>query len=369
MTWQNFEIFENLGPGSYSILARRTDIDCQIALDTLVVLGEGMALEILEVFTIDRDVCNNFGGEIEILTNIFTDLEYSIDNGVTWQLDNRFTDVPVGTYTVMARTLNLACQTIYFQPVVINEAPRNEILDVLVSQPTNCNSSNGTIFIDTDAGFNTEFSIDNGATYQSNAQFQNLPAGTYFVRVRVGNCEIDYAGNPIVLGAPNTFSVLTPLPNAATCTDTLMSLSVTLSDVIDSYEITNGMITNVVLNGNTLSFDAVVTDIFNEYELTFTSVFGCEVTESFTIFQATDTEADFVVIEPFCREMEVNLLFTGTATPMAVLDWELDGGVLVSSSPATATAPAGSEIVVRWDDEGSRLILSLIHISEPTRPY
>ena len=63
-----------------------------------------------------------------------------------------------------------------------------------------------------------------------------------------------------------------------------------------------------------------------------------------------------MIIEPYCREMEVSLLFTGTATPMADLIWELDGGVLVSSSPATATEPAGKEIVVRWDTEGSRLI-------------
>ena len=354
--WQNFEVFENLSAGEYTVLARRTDIDCQIALDSTITLEEGEDLTIFQVDAIDRDICNNFGGEIFINANIFNNIEFSINNGIDWQLEPFFSNVDTGTYTILARSLDLACQASYDFPVRINAVQNIEIYDVLVNNPTNCNSANGSIFIEANAGFNAEFSIDNGATWQPNYDFNNLTAGTYTIKVRTGNCEIDYAGNPVILGAPNAFSVITPIPSRAICTDTLMAISVTLSDLIDSYQVNNGTIVNPVLNGTTLTFDAVVTGLFNEYELTFINAIGCEVTESFTIFQAVDTEADFVVIEPYCREMEVSLLFTGTATPMADLMWELDGGTLISSSPATATDPGGKEIVVRWDNEGSRLI-------------
>ena len=354
--WQNMEAFENLSPGEYTILARRTDINCQIALDSTITLEEGEDLIILQVDAIDRDVCNNFGGEIFISTNIFNDIEYSIDNGLTWQFDPFFSNVDIGIYTILARSVDLTCQTPYNVPVQINAVQNADISNVLANNPTNCNSANGSLFIEANVGFNSEFSIDNGITWQPNNDFNNLAAGTYYIKVRTGSCEIDYAENPVILGSPNAFSIITPIPNRAICTDALMSISVTLSDLIVSYQVNKGTIANPVLNGTTLTFDAVVTELFNEYEITFTNAIGCQVTESFTIFQATDTEADFVVIEPYCREMEVRLLFTGTATPMANLIWELDGGVLISSSPATATEPAGKEIVVRWDNEGSRLI-------------
>ncbi len=354
--WQNFEVFENLNAGEYTVLARRTDTDCQIALDTTITLGEGMPLEILEVLAFDSDVCNNNGGEIIIFPNIFTNIEFSIDNGLTWRPDNQFLEVAPGTYTIRARSTNLACQATYAQTVTIGEIGGNPISNVFVSDPSNCNSADGFISIEANVGFNAEFSIDNGVTWQGDPFFPNLLAGSYNIKLRTGTCEIDYTDNPVIVGGSNDFSVLTPIPSRAICTDTLMAISVTLNDSIAFYQVNNGTIINPVLSGSTLTFDAIVDGLFNEYEITFTNAIGCEVTESFTIFQAVDTEADFVVIEPYCKEMEVSLLFTGTSTPMADLTWELDGGTLISSSPATATDPAGKEIVVRWDNEGSRLI-------------
>jgi len=351
--WQNFEVFENLSAGTYTILARRTDIACQI--DTTIILREGEDLEIFGVDAFDRDLCNNFGGEIFINANIFNNIEFSIDNGANWQQEPFFSNVDTGTYTILARSLDLVCEATWDLPVVVQPLPIPEITGVLISNPTSCGNVDGSITIETFEPTEA-FSIDDGATWSFNPQFLNLTSGNYNIKIRTGSCEVDYVNNPVTLGAANGFTVVDPIPNAATCTDTLMAVSITLSDEINSYLVNSGSIANPVLNGATLTFDAVVDGLFNEYELTFTNSIGCEVTESFIIFQANDTEADFVVIEPYCKEMEVSLLFTGTATPMADLLWEVDGGVLVSSSPATATEPAGNEIVVRWDNEGSRLI-------------
>ncbi len=354
-TWQNFEFFENLAPGNYTILARKTDRVCEIALDSTITLMDEEDLMIFDVQTMNPDACNGTNGEIFINTNIFSNIEFSIDNGTTWQVDNIFSNVAVGTYTILARSIDLTCQTSYDEAIVIEET-ETTINDVLFTNPTSCNAADGSILIDVTGSFNLEYSINNGATWQFGNQFFNLASGTYTIKVRTGNCELEYTGNPVILGSPTEFSVVTAIPNAATCTDVLSGVSVTLSDNIASYIVNNGNIVNATQIGATLTFDAVVADIFNEYSLTFTNAQGCEVTESFVVFQATDTEADFVVIEPYCKEMEVSLLFTGTATPMANLIWEIDGGVLVNSAPATATAPAGHEITVRWDSEGSRLI-------------
>ncbi len=353
--WQSSEIFDDLSAGTYTILARRTDRSCQIGLDSTITLMDEEALMIIDVQTTAIDDCNSMLGEIIIQTNISNNLEYSIDNGVTYQMDNVFSNLAAGTYTIVARSIDLTCQASFDTPIILEEIDRN-INEVLTNNPSGCNASNGSIIIDALGGFNTEFSINNGITWQNDNQFFNLPAGSYNIRVRTGICDLEYVGNPVVLGSPNGFSVVNSIPNAATCTEVLSGVSVTLSETISSFIVNSGNIENVIQNGPTLTFDAVVSDFFNEFSLTFTNAQGCEITESFIVFQATDTEADFVVIEPHCKEMEVSILFTGTATPMANLTWELDGGVLINSSPATDIAPAGSEITVRWESEGSRLI-------------
>jgi len=353
--WQTFEVFENLTAGDYTVLARRTDQVCEIMLDSTITLMDEEDLMIFDVQVTNPDACNGILGEIYVFTNIFNNIEFSIDNGVTWQTDNFFPNLTEGTYPVLTRSTDLSCEASYNTEVILTEV-ETTINDVQVTNPTGCNTADGSLFIDVLGGFNTEFSINNGATWQFNNQFNNLSSGAYTIRTRTGNCDVAYPNNPVVLGSPTEFSVVTPIPNAATCTDILTGISVTLSDDINAYTVNSGNIANATQNGATLTFDAIVNDIFNEYRLTFTNAQGCEVTESFVVFQATDTEADFVVIEPYCKEMEVSLLFTGTATPMANLIWEIDGGVLVNSAPATATAPAGNEITVRWDSEGSRLI-------------
>ena len=218
LTWQSEEVFDNLSAGTYNVLARRLDVNCQIAFDNPIVLEEEGDLMILQVDAIDRDACNNFGGEIFISTNIVNNIEYSINNGASWQIEPFFNNVEIGTYTILARSVNLACQATYSFPVQINAVQNATITDVFVSNPTNCNSTNGSILIEATVGFNSEFSIDNGVTWQADARFTNVSAGTYQVKLRTGSCEIDYIGNPVVLGSPNAFSVVTPIPNRSVCT-------------------------------------------------------------------------------------------------------------------------------------------------------
>ena len=63
--------------------------------------------------------------------------------------------------------------------------------------------------------------------------------------------------------------------------------------------------------------------------------------------------ADFSLVTPICANANIQILFTGTANPTATLDWDLSGGVITYSSPATATLPAGAEIHASWANTGN----------------
>ncbi|MEZ4954911.1 MAG: carbohydrate binding domain-containing protein [Saprospiraceae bacterium] len=70
--------------------------------------------------------------------------------------------------------------------------------------PINCPILNNGQLTITATGDNLEYSIDNGATYQSSNVFTGLSAGSYIVRVRNSGsaCFENFVNNPVVLAAP-----------------------------------------------------------------------------------------------------------------------------------------------------------------------
>ncbi|MEM6318518.1 MAG: gliding motility-associated C-terminal domain-containing protein [Bacteroidota bacterium] len=356
ISWQSSNVFMGLDSSTYLISVRTTDQTCRTDYNVPVQIGNGPELMITSIDTSNPDGCGGSNGTITIQATGSDSLEYSINNGVSWQSNSVFDNLDAGTYNISVRTLNQVCRVDNPTSIVLTTGPTLTITGVTAINPSGCGNDNGQISIAVNGGNAIEYSINNGNDWQTNPQFDNLGSGSYTIRVRSGSCEVVYDSNPVVLTAPNGITIVSGIDNSVTCNDTLVNLSVTLSENIDNYTVTNGTILNPTVNGATLIFDALVSGLLNEFAITFINGAGCTVEESFVVFRAINTEADFVVIEPYCKEMEVSLLFTGTATPMATLNWELDGGVLINSSPATATEPAGSEITVRWDEEGSRLI-------------
>ncbi|MEM1321419.1 MAG: gliding motility-associated C-terminal domain-containing protein [Bacteroidota bacterium] len=66
-----------------------------------------------------------------------------------------------------------------------------------------------------------------------------------------------------------------------------------------------------------------------------------------------DPVADFYVETPICVGANVRVEFTGIADPTAVLSWDLDGGNIIYSSPASGSSPAATELIVVWPTTGN----------------
>jgi len=147
------------------------------------------------------------------------DLEYSINNGTTYQESNVFDDLVDGTYQIMVRNGSSGCEISYGSNVVLTDPTCGEICDnnidddgdgeidcadaecgkpsnitVDATSPSNCPSlDNGTIII-TATGANLSYSIDGGVSYQTGNNFQGLEAGSYDITVlnTITGCSTDH---------------------------------------------------------------------------------------------------------------------------------------------------------------------------------
>ena len=174
-------------------------------------------------------------GSITIVAN-GSNIEYSIDNGISYQNNGTFTNLSAGNYSVILRNSETGCTEIYAaNPIIFTQISCPEICDdgidndldgdidcddsdcgtpaltsVNIQNISDCiNLDDGQIAIATDNAANNgasiEFSIDNGATWSNTSIFSNLSMGTYNVQLRYAGiaCYIEYENNPIQLIAEN----------------------------------------------------------------------------------------------------------------------------------------------------------------------
>ena len=357
-TWSNGNTFINLLPGLYNVYVRYNDETCAVRYeDNPVVITAPSGPAIVDCIGTNPTDCSVNDGSLTIIASGGTEpLQYSIDGGTTWQASNEFTGLAAGTYSVAVANADQTCKAIH--PMCILSAPEPPVVnEVLTADPTNCGLEDGSITIFADGNGGLEYSIDNGASWAANSFFANLAAGTYHVKVRnaADNCEVDYG--PVEITAPTPPTILVGVDNLSICTGSSIPVTIIMSEPIADYTIVgSGGYLNDNAVGGTLTFDAFLNGVLNNFTVTLENADGCTVVEEFAIFQTADPEADFIVHNPICATTDVTIEFTGEASPGAVLNWNLDDGTIISSSPATADAPAGATLVVQWVNPGGKTI-------------
>lgn len=205
MTWlTNNGTFTNLDTGSYHVLVREIgtmNIDT-FANNPVVITAPAMP-------TITSVNTNEFTCEHSI--TIFatgSSLEYSIDGGTTWQTSNNFQFLTVGTYYVMVRNSDGSCPVSYVNnPVIL--ATTNPAISpspyatVQTFPPSTCGGSDGMLFIYPNSGSATEYSVDDGVTWQTSEMFSGLSEGAYSIMYRDTFCQVSYINNPVILSSTN----------------------------------------------------------------------------------------------------------------------------------------------------------------------
>jgi gliding motility-associated-like protein len=190
-TFQTDNVFTGLPQGDVVVMVQ----DAAGCSSSTTVQVDGTTPPVIDDLAIAATVCGEDNGSITVTATGDGTLTYSIDGGTTFQPGNTFTDLPVGTYTVVVSN---GCEVSEQADVPASEPPTIDAVDAV--QPTCVPGSTGTIIIDATGDGALTYSVDGGATFQNDDTFTGLVPGSYDIVVADGNgCEV--AGPITVINA------------------------------------------------------------------------------------------------------------------------------------------------------------------------
>src|SRR5690606_35051258 len=207
-TFQSGNYFSNLPQGNYQIVVQDAN-GCTATSSAIIQQPAQLVVSAAATGT----TCSNANGLINVTAaggvGILT---YSSDSGITYQASAQFNLISAGSYTVVVQDSNhCTAQT----AVTVTDAP-GPVLSPSTIVNVLCNGfSNGSISVNASGGTSPlTYSINNGSSYQTSAQFSNLTVGTYGIVVSDANgCTVS-SSELITQPAPVNFTLNV---TAATC--------------------------------------------------------------------------------------------------------------------------------------------------------
>lgn len=215
-------------------------------------------------------------GSISATATGSTGFTYNL-NGGAFQASGTFTNLAVGTYTVIAKDLNGCTGTNAF---TVNAASCPTIN--LTSTPTNTSgptATNGTIVATASGGLAPySFSKDGGSNFQASGTFNNLSAATYQVVAKDANGCLSAASSTVVGSTCPTITATATAANTIKCETNTGSITITA-----------GGSTGFMYNLNGGSFQA--SNVFNglasgNYAFSARDMNGCVKTGNATVSEA-----------------------------------------------------------------------------------
>ncbi|MEN2400522.1 T9SS type B sorting domain-containing protein [Flavobacterium sp. MC2016-06] len=269
--------------------------------------------------TVVQPTCIEKKGSITVKE---TGLNYSFDNGKTWQTDPRYIPVGPGKYYVKTKSTSGCISTpsiiTIIDPILL-ERPSFSII-----QPT-C-STNGSITITTPA---SQFSFDDGITWSTNATKNNLPVGNYNIKIK-NNFGCESYTRSVFLFTPHIdypqFTYTVP-----TCST---GGSITITTPASEYSFDNGATWTTNPTAANLDPGYYLIKIKNEY--------GCESNSPLEYIYLKK----FYVPTPKVKKVEVTCGHLGSITILTVADqYSFDNGATWTNNPKAENLNSGYYII------------------------
>ena len=351
VTFQASNVFSGLLPASYNIVIEDAN-GCQAT--TLVTLTD-LGSPVINVVNTTDPTCGNIDGTITITATGGTGtLQYSIDNGVTFQASNLFTGLAGATYDIVVEDVN-GCQAT--TQVTINNAPVPTITNLAVVDPS-CGLNNGSINIVASGGTGTlQYSIDNGVTFQASNLFAGLAAGTYDIVVEDANgCQ---ATSQVILTnspAPVISNIAVVQPACGNPTGQI-DITATGGTGTLQYSVDNGVTfqaSNIFTGLAAATYNVVVEDVN-----------GCQATSTVTLVNAgSPSFASITVVDPSCGGSNGSITIGATGGTPAYL-YSIDGGVTFYATGVFTGLPGSAYNLVVEDANGCQVTATTTLISSP----
>ena len=184
-TFQASNTFSNLAPATYDVVAR--DNNGCVSASVQVVVGAGVAFAPSASFT-NASCSGVSNGSIQVISvsGGTSPYNYSIDNGLNYQVSNSFTGLAAGSYDVVAKDNNGCISSTQVLAIGTGSAfdPQATPVDASCS-----GVADGSITVTGTTGGTGpfEYSRDNGTSFQASNIFNGLASGNYNIVVRDAN--------------------------------------------------------------------------------------------------------------------------------------------------------------------------------------
>ncbi len=178
-TWQRSPSFDDLGPGRYWPIVRRTNSDCE--LQSFWVDLELVEMPIIqEVIVAPASNCSSTDGRIEIIANGSGSISYSIDAGQSWSANPVFEGLVSTNYIVAVMTEG-ACPNFYQASVRVGKLDDLSVKLVEQLDPSCAGLNDAVLTVEASGGAGPyEYKWSNGVDAPENGE---IAAGTYQLTV------------------------------------------------------------------------------------------------------------------------------------------------------------------------------------------
>jgi len=179
--FQEDNVFAGLVAGIYNIVIQSENYqNCDI--DTIVQLNEPSQPNLFVETATDPTACLMSNGNI-LVNSSEPDVEFSIDGGNTWQLDNQFNGLTAGIYSLTVRSLDVPdCTTEIDVSLVAQDELFTEFTTSAID-PIGCDATNGSVEIINTSNLSLLYRIEGSTDFQDTPVFDNLSEGEYVIEI------------------------------------------------------------------------------------------------------------------------------------------------------------------------------------------
>ncbi|MEM1118818.1 MAG: gliding motility-associated C-terminal domain-containing protein [Bacteroidota bacterium] len=238
-------------------------------------------------------------------------LQYSIDNGVTFQTSATFDSLGAGTYTIVVANADGVCTTTEPNAVELVVAGAPTFLTPNATAPNDCTGEKGSILILANSNSPTEeleYSIDGGTTWQDTAFFGGLDEGEYNLAVRIvgSDCDDVYDANPLVISQIAGLRFTDTPTDKLICRPSDNTMTLEINETITDYSITGGTFSDDNQDGSTLTFTVDPAAEGTLYTVSITGESGCSIMEEFTLTPGENTEEWSIALDTIPESCDGN---------------------------------------------------------------
>ena len=339
--------FTALAAGSYTLTVKDAN-GCLSSTTVLVNTQSGPMLSVLNSTSVS--CFNGSDGSISLAaTGGIGNLQYSVNNGTTFQSSGNFTSLQAGTYICVVKD-NATCKS--YSQVIISQGP--ELMASAVSFPASCFSENdGGLQVTSTGGTGIHNYSLNGINYQSSSTFNNLTTGTYTVYIRdVTSCVKTIS---VLISQPTILNSTIAITNANCYGNATGSLSATTTGGVQAYLYS---IDDIHFQSQG-SFQNLPT---GEYVITTKDLNNCMTTDTIQVGQPSQITATVNTTNATCSSSNGSIMAVASGGSGNGYTYSLDG-VSFASSGVFSGLSAGTKFVVIKDGAGCKNTVSGVIIS------